>query len=42
MPLGNESIQAFNTLESILAKAALRNIDEDLPFTIETDASNYC
>ena len=42
MPLGGEAIQAFNNLKSILANAALQNIDENLPFTIETDASHYC
>ena len=42
VPLENEAIQAFHTLKSVLAKATLQNIDEDLPFTVETDASQYC
>ena len=42
MPLGGEAIKAFQTLKSVLAKAALQQIDENIPFTVETDASQYC
>ena len=42
VPLKMDAIQSFKTLKAELAKAALQNIDEDLPFTIETDASNHC
>ena len=42
LPLEKEAIQAFETLKSVLAKAALQGIDEDIPFTIESDASNFC
>ena len=41
-PLGSEAVRAFETLKSVLAQAALQGIDEDIPFTIESDASNFC
>ena len=42
LPLGSDAVQAFNTLKSVLAQASLLSIDEDIPFTIESDASNFC
>ena len=42
IPLSVEAINSFQTLLKLLAKAALQGIDENIPFTVETDASNYC
>ena len=39
-PLSNEVEQALKLLKNDLATAALHVIDEDLPFVIETDASD--
>ena len=41
-PLEEGAAQAFNKLKSILADAALQSMDENVPFTVETDASNFC
>ena len=42
IPLGSDAINSFQTLLKLLANAALQGIDENLPFTVETDASNHC
>ena len=41
-PLTNEQVEAFQSLISLLSQATLQGIDENLPFTVETDASNNC
>ena len=39
-PFSKEQVEAFNTLKNTLATASLGHIDENLPFVLETDASN--
>ena len=39
-PLNSEQITAFNVLKDALAFASLGHIDENIPFGLETDASN--
>ena len=39
-PLNSEQITAFNVLKDALAFASLGHIDENIPFVLETDASN--
>jgi len=40
-PLGNEALESFKTLKSDLIHASLGVIRDDLPFEVETDASDY-
>ena len=40
-PLGNESLEALKTLKSDLIHASLGVIRDDIPFEVETDASDY-
>lgn len=40
-PLQDEEIQAFNTLKNDIAKASTAAIQDNVPFTVETDASHY-
>ena len=40
-PLSNEAVCAFNDLKQELASATLQRIDENVPFTVETDASDF-
>ena len=42
MPLNNEAKTAFLKLKSLLAESSLQSIDENVPFVVETDASNFC
>ena len=39
-PLSNEALTAFNLLKKQLMDAALCSVDENLPFTVECDASD--
>ena len=41
LPLDDEARQALNTLKDQLARASLHPIDESIPFTVETDASDF-
>jgi len=40
-PLSNAALKAFDQIKSKLADATLQPIDEDAPFTVETDASDF-
>ena len=40
-PLNNEAIDAFNLLKKDVANAVVDCIDESIPFTVETDASDF-
>ena len=40
-PLSEVALKAFDNLKSVLAQATLQPILEDVPFTVETDASNF-
>ena len=40
-PLSGEALNGFNKLKSVLAEAALQPILDNVPFTVETDASNF-
>ena len=40
-PLNDKQIKAFQLLKSEIAKAVLATPDPNLPFTLETDASDY-
>ena len=40
-PLSNDAISAFHQMKNKLADATLPPIDEAVPFTVETDASNF-
>lgn len=40
-PLTEEQVKAFNTLKKLLADSSLQSIDSTLPFTLETDASDF-
>ena len=40
-PLNNEALQSFQLLKQELANASLGCICEDVPFTVESDASDY-
>ena len=40
-PLSNDAISAFHLMKNKLADATLQPIDEAVPFTVETDASDF-
>ena len=40
-PLNEEALSAFNNMKHELESATLQTIDEKLPFTVETDASDF-
>ena len=40
-PLSNDAISAFHLMKNKLVDATLQPIDEAVPFTIETDASDF-
>ena len=40
-PLNGEALKAFSTLKNDLAEASMQPIDEDKPFVLETDASEF-
>ena len=40
-PLSNDAISAFHLMKKKLADATLQPIDEAVPFTVETDASDF-
>ena len=40
-PLNQKQISVFQTLKHDLASAAMHAMDEDIPFTLETDASDF-
>ena len=40
-PLSNDAISAFHLMKNKLANATLHPIDEAVPFTVETDASDF-
>ena len=40
-PLNEEALCAFNNMKHELESATLQTIDEKLPFTVETDASDF-
>ena len=40
-PLSNDALSAFENLKSEIEAAVLHHVDENKPFVIETDASNY-
>ena len=39
-PLGKEAIASFNKLKELISKSAVVSIDENIPFLVETDASD--
>ena len=40
-PLSKDALNAFHVIKNKLSQATLQPIDEDLPFTVETDASDF-
>lgn len=40
-PLSAEALKAFDSLKSVIAKSAIHAIDDKIPFTVETDASEH-
>lgn len=40
-PMSNEAIDAFQSIKSEIARAAINTIDNKIPLTVETDASEY-
>ena len=40
-PLSKDALNAFHVMKNKLSQATLQPIDEDLPFTVETDASDF-
>lgn len=40
-PLSTAAAQAFENLKKIIADSAVKAIDPNLPFTVETDASDH-
>ena len=42
VPLSSAAVQAFKELKTVLADATLQPLEEGVPYTVETDASNFC
>ena len=40
-PLNQQQISAFETLKNELVQSSMQTIDENIPFTVETDASDF-
>lgn len=40
-PLSNEAISAFESLKNDIAKATMAAVQDDVPFRVETDASDF-
>ena len=41
LPLDDEAQKALITLKNLLAQASLHPVDESIPFTVETDSSDF-
>ena len=41
LPFNQTELESFNLLKKELAEAAMQAIDENIPFTVETDASDF-
>ena len=41
LPLNQDQFNTFKLLKQELASAAMQAINENIPFTVETDASNF-
>ena len=40
-PLNEDAIDAFQLLKKVIEEAVVQSIDEDIPFVVETDASDF-
>ena len=40
-PLSKDALNAFHVMKNKLSQATLQPFDEDLPFTVKTDASDF-
>jgi transposase InsO family protein len=40
-PLNSDAVAAFQLLKDDICSAAIQSVDESIPFTVETDASDY-